>query len=266
IKNGSTVFYQPIDVIGSYAVYHSSKRDNKYKTGKAFHIYRPKIIDANDEWVWGVMNISNSVLSITIDQDWLNNAVYPVTVDPTFGYTSEGTGEAGGPGNMLFGNLFTSPDVSGMTGVSMSMYGYYPSSSANVKMLIYPYIEDANYINNGITGAVALTDISSLKTANFGTAPSIAQNTQYLLTVIGSADFVFKCDATGGTDKQDWSNSYATPTNFNWDGGSNIKGSIYCTYEVAEENNAPTQSGEVPANTSTGISLTPICNVTANDA
>ncbi|GAJ07835.1 unnamed protein product, partial [marine sediment metagenome] len=117
-----------------------------------------------------------------------------------------------------------------------------------------------------ITGAVALTDISSLKTANFGTAPSIAQNTQYLLTVIGSADFVFKCDATGGTDKQDWSNSYATPTNFNWDGGSNIKGSIYCTYEVAEENNAPTQSGEVPANTSTGISLTPICNVTANDA
>ncbi|GAJ07831.1 unnamed protein product, partial [marine sediment metagenome] len=78
IKNGSTVFYQPIDVIGSYAVYHSSKRDNKYKTGKAFHIYRPKIIDANDEWVWGVMNISNSVLSITIDQDWLNNAVYPI--------------------------------------------------------------------------------------------------------------------------------------------------------------------------------------------
>ena len=36
--------------------------------------------------------------------------------------------------------------------------------------------------------------------------------------------------------------------------------------EVTEINNVPTLSGEVPANASTGISLTPVCNVTANDA
>lgn len=31
-------------------------------------------------------------------------------------------------------------------------------------------------------------------------------------------------------------------------------------------NNAPTITGEIPANTSTGIGLTPVCNVTVNDA
>jgi len=45
--------FRPDNVIGSYAVYHESKSGNyeafpngkNYMTGKAFHIYRPKIID-----------------------------------------------------------------------------------------------------------------------------------------------------------------------------------------------------------------------------
>ena len=43
---------RPENVIGSYAVYHSTKKNHiqgqtNYKTGKAFHIFRPEIIDAN---------------------------------------------------------------------------------------------------------------------------------------------------------------------------------------------------------------------------
>ena len=77
-------------VVNSYAVYHNEKKNNKYKTGKAFHIYRPIIIDANGNKVWGDMEIGEDVLNIIIPQDFIDNATYPITIDPTFGYTTIG--------------------------------------------------------------------------------------------------------------------------------------------------------------------------------
>ena len=87
---------RPENVIGSYAVYHSTKKNHiqgqtNYKTGKAFHIFRPEIIDANGNKVWGELDIKGNTLTITIDQNWLDNAIYPVIVDPTFGYTTMGS-------------------------------------------------------------------------------------------------------------------------------------------------------------------------------
>ena len=89
---------RPENVVGSYAVYHATRggmndiAGMEYKTGKAFHIYRPKVIDANGVGIWGDLNIDeqNGLLTVVIDQNFLDNAVYPVIVDPTFGYTSLG--------------------------------------------------------------------------------------------------------------------------------------------------------------------------------
>lgn len=89
---------RPDNVVGSYAAYHSTKGGvnhadgMKYKVGKAFHIYRPKVTDVNGVEIWGELNVDESKgeLTVTIDQTWLDNAVYPVVVDPTFGYTSIG--------------------------------------------------------------------------------------------------------------------------------------------------------------------------------
>jgi hypothetical protein len=88
---------RPENVIDSYAVYHSTKAghkigDKNYKSGKAFHIYRPKIIDADKNEVWGELHIDTdkNLLTVTVPQDFLDKAVYPVVVDPTFGYTSQG--------------------------------------------------------------------------------------------------------------------------------------------------------------------------------
>ena len=97
--DGRVICRCPENVVGSYAVYHDSKvgdyslRGGKnYRAGKAFHIYRPKIIDANGVEVWGTLNIDieASLLIIGIPQEFLDNATYPVIVDPTFGYTSVG--------------------------------------------------------------------------------------------------------------------------------------------------------------------------------
>lgn len=88
--------YRPEHVVGSYAVYHTTKdpihngqnQAEKYKMCKAFHIYRPRIIDSNNNWVWADLNINtiNGKLTITIQQTFLDNAVYPITIDPDFGY------------------------------------------------------------------------------------------------------------------------------------------------------------------------------------
>ncbi len=87
IKEGT---FRPENVVGSYAVYHSTKKNNSYKTGKAFHIYRPDAIDSKGTRVWCDLNIDDDILTITIPQDFLDTAVYPILVDPTFGYTVAG--------------------------------------------------------------------------------------------------------------------------------------------------------------------------------
>ncbi|MGV9141445.1 MAG: hypothetical protein ACOC1X_00745, partial [Promethearchaeota archaeon] len=86
--------YRPENVVGSYAVYHKSKKDNEYKTGKLFHIYRPLIIDANNDTVYGNLSYKNGQLTVTTPKDFLNNAEYPVRVDPTFGYDTSGGSSA----------------------------------------------------------------------------------------------------------------------------------------------------------------------------
>jgi len=89
--------FRPEHVVGSYAVYHKTKMNNEYKTGKAFHIYRPKVYEQNNEnnWVWGELSIDEDkgVLIVIVDQNWLDKAVYPVVIDPTFGYTTLGASE-----------------------------------------------------------------------------------------------------------------------------------------------------------------------------
>lgn len=88
--------YRPENVVGSYAVYHKEKKGHvigqtNYGTGKAYHIYRPKVIDSDGNETWGELSYSSGELTVTVPQRFLEQAVYPVVVDPTFGYTSNGS-------------------------------------------------------------------------------------------------------------------------------------------------------------------------------
>jgi len=92
--------FRPENVVGSYAVYHETQtkffkteeEGNKYKTGKAFHIYRPRIEDAEGHWVWGELHYDEQAgtLTSTIPQDFIDNAVYPIrhAAGLTFGSTT----------------------------------------------------------------------------------------------------------------------------------------------------------------------------------
>src|SRR3990167_7273075 len=86
--------YRPDNVVGSYAVYWN-KKNNQYQTGKFCHIYRPHVIDAIGNSIWGELFIDTTtkVMTITVDSVWLSKSVYPVTIDPTIGYNVAGASE-----------------------------------------------------------------------------------------------------------------------------------------------------------------------------
>ena len=76
----------PENLIGSYTAFISKINLAKHGTGKVFRIFRPKIIDAKGDWVWGELNIDRDLMAIAIPQKFLDEAAYPVTVDPNIGF------------------------------------------------------------------------------------------------------------------------------------------------------------------------------------
>jgi hypothetical protein len=74
---------------GSIAVY---KKENLVGegTGKLCHIRRPLIIDALGRKVWGDVDVIHNKLVITIPEEFLAYAKYPVVVDPTVGTSTVG--------------------------------------------------------------------------------------------------------------------------------------------------------------------------------
>ena len=49
----------------------STKKNNKvgetnYQSGKAFHIFRPKMFDADGNWTWGDLNIDEQLIHLEL--------------------------------------------------------------------------------------------------------------------------------------------------------------------------------------------------------
>ncbi len=94
--DGNVLMERPENVVGSYAVYHSTKGGmndvygKDYKVGKAFHIFRPHIIDAEGKETWGILKIENGIYSVEIPQDFLDKAIYPIKSNDELGYHTIG--------------------------------------------------------------------------------------------------------------------------------------------------------------------------------
>jgi hypothetical protein len=182
---------RPEHVVNSYAVYHEEESGDytalggkNYRTGKAFHIYRPKVYDANGDWVWGDLKIEEGedrdhrILSITVDQDYLDQAVYPVTVDPTFGYTVKGgSADAWNSFDQMFG--FDATPSGGGFATNITGYLTTHSGQGNAKCALYN--SSKNLITNGQT--VELTSFSTgWVTFNFPTSPVVSSGNTYTIT------------------------------------------------------------------------------------
>lgn len=88
ISNGAI---RPAHVENSLVVM-TQPASNRVEPKKIAHIYRPHIVDALGNEVWGDLEIDTAagILTVIVPEKYLESATYPVIVDPTIGYTSVG--------------------------------------------------------------------------------------------------------------------------------------------------------------------------------
>ncbi len=209
---------RPENVIGSYAVYHKSKRDDyskrggkNYKAGKAFHIYRPKIVDSNGWEVWGELNIENKIQTVTIPQDFIDNAVYPIrhATGETFGYESIGASDqsiASSTNTFRVGNSFT-----GAAGTIDTLHAgglNLQSGSDTIDITVLVNIENTVTDSHALTAKVERLNVSLDTTAVdwfvFTAASEEISAISYILNILGdpadiSTNARIRFDASGGS-------------------------------------------------------------------
>jgi len=262
IEAGQT---RPDNIVGSYAVYHSTKKNNtvggtEYRTGKAFHIYRPFVTDANGVTVWCDLNIDaqSGIATITIPQTFLDTATYPILVDPTFGYTTAGaTAKSLTFGNGSFNGIVTSPsDVGGATINSLTASCNYTSTS-NIKGVIWD--NSTGYvITNAIGNAVAENASQAWTTSIFSTSPSLTASYNYIIGFVNqNGSNGYYDTATGySSSYQSGSNNYTSPTTNNGFIISNARASIYVTYTAGGTTTTKTETGVARVIVSTAKTIT----------
>ncbi len=149
--------HRPENAVGSYAVYMEKLKKTytgktQYRTGKVGHIYRPKVTDASGKEIWGILNVDveKGILSVTVPQEFLDTAKYPVVVDPTIGYDVAGSGDLDvGSGHNAFCSLLS---VVAVTGDVLNSYHFYARKLvANETVAINSYV---------ISGGVPTTKLS----------------------------------------------------------------------------------------------------------
>lgn len=236
--DGKADTFRPENVVGSYAVYHELKQGDcsqvngkNYKAGKAFHIYRPKIKDAEGKEIWGDLNIDvkKGTLTVTIDQDWLDNAAYPVKIDPNFGYEMHGVSNSGYNSDIICGSRFTI----GESGIANSII-FWKEYAGIAKCGIYKY-SDNSFIGETEEGEGTLISGQWRKFDFSDPKPFLTASTGYWLvgfykdlinTMFDSGD-----PNQGGSQNRTYINGFP-PT---WSPTlRDVKYSIYCTYVAVD--------------------------------
>lgn len=228
IDNGAQ---RPDNVVGSYAVYHESKRDNKYKTGKAFHIPRPQPIDADGSTVWADMLIENGQMTITIPQKFLDEAKYPIrhATGLRFGNTVAGL-SADSLENQIRGLVTTGAFG---TGISISAYIEVFTAAKDTKAALYDGSD--NLVTNGETDeTLVATGAAHWETFNFTLAPTLSAVTYWIAAWSESAGggnllYYDAGDAGDGREDAEAYNGWPNPATGS---SNNHKRSIYVTYKL----------------------------------
>jgi len=160
------------NIPGSYAVYYSAGKHNRYKTGKAFHIYRPRAWNNDGDTVWCNLDIDTSArtLAISIPQGFLDSTGYPVIVDPTFGCTYKG-GTGVGMGASNFRHLVNYNDYADADGSMQTAYicGYKNSQSAvcTTSVVAYSY-------SNTLSECQKISTSNKIEISKFAVSPDSA--------------------------------------------------------------------------------------------
>src|SRR3990167_3079672 len=233
---------RPENVVGSYAVYHSTKgavndiNGKEYKVGKAFHIYRPHIIDASGAETWGNLHIENGIYSVEIPQEFLDKAVYPIKSNDIFGYETQG-----GTGSANYDVIRASkaaPSGGDGTVSNIKCYCTWSTASSYARALIY-LVSDNSLV--GDTNDDTLINSLTWWQFDFSSPPSVINATNYWLAMFGGESSAEKLSirydtgTDGDSDQQSIAYAFPSPPSAPnpWVPSNtliNRKYSIYATY------------------------------------
>lgn len=220
---------RPDHMIGAYVIYSTKEfinieGQNLYRCGKIGEIHAPIIKDSYGNFAKCDMVISQErgLIRIAVPDSFAAKAKNPCILDPTFGYTTQGSSFVSIDQDLL-GSKF-----SGVAGriTSMSVCGT-SGNTRPYKTLVVSYADKT------------ILQVSSAVTGNNGWLTTTMSGLEivdgyYILGAIskytGGTPYIYydSGDANQGVD--DTSNDYATPTNPIDAGSSNRKYSIYATY------------------------------------
>jgi len=229
--------FRPPEIIGSYAVYHQTKggmndsAGKEYKTGQAFMIYRPHIIDASGAETWGNLHIENGIYSVEIPQDFLDNAVYPIKSNDTFGYTTIGSSSVTSADDNS--SWFAKGTPAGGNGTVSKISTYVKSAfstSPIIKGVIW-LVSDSSIISGGIGGTFNVTSVAGWRDTTYSSPPSVVNGTAYYVGVVNNTYYTVRYYNTGssgdGGNEGAGGNNYTTPEAI---GTINNPTRLYSTY------------------------------------
>ena len=217
------------------------KVGKKYMAGKAFHIYRPKIIDSAGKEIWGKLNITDNLLTVEIPQGFIDNAVYPVrhAAGLTIGYTSIGGNEGLWGADTIRGIYPFTASASG-TIDKMSVYkGNHADYAGWWRPIIYKNSDDSlvAYGNEVVqNGTNHWQDIAF--------SGNLVNGTEYMVSLwlgpyLNYPDIPYDTITNiMARDAHIYHATNAPPDPCDWDAGKpwgSSKFSVYCTYTAAAE-------------------------------
>jgi hypothetical protein len=180
---------------------------------------------------------TTGILTITIPQDFLDKAVYPITVDPTFGYTSVGASYSNysSSGQYIFGTLYTLSE----NGYVSKLTRYDGAYSLNAYFKATIYSESPMTLQETAGDIVELDNTNQWNDLTF-TSPIYLTAGNYFIGHVNINPVINWYDS-GSTNQQKRADCtasscyYSPPSTFPVSTGAARMTSIYATYTAGEE-------------------------------
>ncbi len=144
--------YRAEKVSGGYSIHTATPKINRvggtlYRCGKVGSIYRPQLIDAKGQTVWGDLLVEHGILSVTAPWDFLNSATYPIrhAAGLTIGYTEVGENKVG-------------------SAIDYKVGSHFDAVSDDVCEKIYGWVETGTYDNGPLRFAILKRAVSPTTT------------------------------------------------------------------------------------------------------
>lgn len=232
---------RPEHVVNSYAVYHETLRHviqyrngrrDDFGTGKAFHIYRPKAIDLNGETAWCDLDINSvaGLMFITIPPRFLREAVFPIVIDPEFGYNTEGASSVNAPGAETHANIFdTHTAGSGETITELHSFCRVYGGSETLGVGVYDMVSGDPDTRLGSAQSITVTNTTVQDNSVTGLSLAMSNGSTYCVA-IGNASGTIRQHYDSTADSRSVDSSSAFPADFTESLSDSIRQSIYAVY------------------------------------